>query len=105
MSRKRKGVDLDSLIAEAITDAHDNEEAEMGFSGMLEERLRFPFKARVVGEEVEVTGVVDADDGVAAVCVRGEKEYLVPLLSVEVSLDLHGREWVDAYRQYRRRSA
>ncbi|MHB1435738.1 MAG: hypothetical protein ACYCPN_06905 [Thermoplasmata archaeon] len=99
----KKKVDLDGLIDEAIADAHDHEEAEMGFEEMLVEKVKVPFRGKVIGEEVEVTGFSLDDDGVIAACVSKGEEFDVPVLRVAIPHNLQGREWLDAYRRFRHR--
>ncbi len=85
--RKRKKISskLREIIEEAIVDAYGDEEQEGGFLVLLEENLPFPFKALVVGEEVEVIGVdIGADErGIMAICKRGGKKHRVSVTSLE----------------------
>ena len=47
---------LDKLIEEATVDAYNDSEQACGFLTMIEEHIRCPFNAKVVGEVVEVMG-------------------------------------------------
>lgn len=76
---------LRDLIEEAIVDAYGDVEQEAGFLVMLENNLPFPFKAFVVGEEVEVRGVDQGahDREIVAICKRKGREYRVSITSLE----------------------
>lgn len=76
---------LREIIEEATVDAYGDEEQEVGFLTLLEDNLPFPFKAMVIGEEVEVVGVDlgNNERGVMAICKRGGKKYLVSVTSLE----------------------
>ncbi|MHB1916975.1 MAG: calcium-binding protein [Thermoplasmata archaeon] len=102
MPRRRGRADLDALIEEATVDCNDPSEQESGFYEMLDQNLRFPFLGKVVGEEVSVTGVDVEEAGLVAVCARKGKKYRIALLSVDIPEDVPGREWLDAYRKFRR---
>ena len=65
---------------EAVVDAYNREERAMGWYYYLEERLKFPFKARCkskreisllrVGEDVEVVGMAPEEECESEVFVR-----------------------------------
>lgn len=96
---------LKKLIEEAIVDAYGEEEQEGAFVVMLEDNLAFPFKALVVGEEVEVTGVEQSSSGrgIMAVCKRKGKKYRVSVTSLEwVGKPPKGAEWLEAYKLWLR---
>ena len=84
---KKKIVDpeIREIIEEATVDAYGDEEQESGFLVVIEDNLPFPFKALVIGEEVEVIGVDIGPDerGVMAICKRGGKKYRVSVTSLE----------------------
>lgn len=92
---------LRKLIEEALVDCHTEDEQHGGFLVMLEEHVACPFKALVVGEEVEVRGF-DWDgtpQGVVAVCRRKGRAYRVNVAALEwVARPPVGAEWFDAYR-------
>jgi hypothetical protein len=92
---------LGPLIEEATMDCYTLDEAMYGFLTVLEDNLRFPFTAKVVGEEVEVTGL-DVEGGLIVVeCRRKGKKYKVSLLSVEFNpKEVEGSEWIEAYRYW-----
>lgn len=92
---------LGPLIEEATMDCYNPDEDIYGFLTVLEDNLRFPFTARVVGEEVEITGLDVERNVIVAECHRKGKKYRVPLLSVEFNLEeVEGVEWIEAYRYW-----
>jgi hypothetical protein len=81
---------------EAVVDAYNSEERAMGWYYYLEERLKFPFKARCkskreisplrVGEEVEVVGMAPEDECGLEMFVRlrwRRAKVAVPLSQLE----------------------
>jgi hypothetical protein len=87
MARKLSKKDqarLDDLIAEATADCCDEGEAHMGFVTMLEENVVCPFKATVIGEEVEVVELraTEVGFGVGAVCRYKGKDYRIHIHSL-----------------------
>ena len=91
------------LIEEAIVDAYGDAEQEVGFLTMLQDNLPFPFKALVVGEEVEVTGVDQGVDekGIMAICKRKGKKYRVSITSLEFAdRPPEEAEWIEAYKAW-----
>jgi Calcium binding len=49
--------ELNAMIAEAIVDAHDEDEQVSGFYDILEEELAVPFETTVLGFAVTVEGI------------------------------------------------
>ena len=93
--------DLEKLIEEATIDCYDEYEQRAGFCAMLEDNLHFPFKATVVGEEVDVVDLDQDDDRIVAICKRNGKKYSVDILSINVDRKkIKGSEWIDAYRKW-----
>ena len=94
---------LKKLIEEAIVDAYGDEEQEGAFLVILEEKLPTPFKALVVGEEVEVTGVDQGveDRVIMAICRRKGRKYRISITSLEwVDKPPKGVEWIEAYKAW-----
>ena len=90
---------LEALIEEATTDCYNEYEAIIGFLTALGDNLQFPFPARVVGEEVEVTGLEEEGGLIVAECRRKGKMYKVELLRIEFNPEeVAGSEWIEAYR-------
>jgi len=89
------------FIEEAIVDAYGDEEQEVGFLTMREDNLPFPFKALVVGEEVEVIGVEQDphERGIMAICKREGKKYRVSVTSLAFAGKAPEEiEWIEAYK-------
>lgn len=93
--------DLEKLIEEATIDCYDEYEQRAGFCATLEDKLHFPFKATVVGEEVDIIGLDQEDDRIVAICKRNNKKYSVDILSITVNpTEVNGSEWIEAYRKW-----
>lgn len=105
MTSKKGGVDIDKLISR-VTDGCDSfTEGEFAFKTAVEEEVVvWPFEAKVVGETVEVESISwDGEETVlVANCRRKGRKYVVPLTVLEVPPNLHGREYLDAYREFHR---
>lgn len=92
---------LDKLIEEATIDCYDIEECKDGFFNLIEEHLRFPFPAHVVGEDVEVIGIQFGDTGIQFKCYRKGKVYTVDIYSIDYNpKNVSGSELIDAYKQW-----
>lgn len=92
---------LDDLIEEATVDCYDDSECLGGFEVMLADNLKFPLKAKVVGEEVEVIGVELKGNGLRAVCKRKGEKYEVDVLSLKYDpKQVIKSEWIEAYREW-----
>jgi hypothetical protein len=67
--------ELNALVTEAVIDAHNEDEALMGFADLIEDKLDTPFKTTVLGVTVAVEGVTRTSHGIVANCVRGEHRH------------------------------
>lgn len=95
---------LDALIEEATIDCYGEEEQHTGLLTMIEDNVECPFCAKVIGEQVSVTGFEwpNAGYGLFAVCERDGREYQVDINSLEWTKPLpEGFEWIEAYRTWR----
>lgn len=95
---------LMSLIEEATVDCYNNDEAMAGFACIIEDRLKMPFPAKVLGVDVTVIGV-DQDEGghVVALCRRGRNTQRISILDLPLpSPPPEGSEWIKAYRVWAR---
>jgi hypothetical protein len=91
---------LRELIEEATIDCYDEEEELSGLWTMIADNMVCPFRARVVGEEVTVTGFAwpQHGHGFFAVCERNGKQHRVDLNSLEwIEPRPAGFEWIEAY--------
>ncbi len=95
---------LQALIEEATVDCNDESEEQMGFMNMIEESVVCPFKAKVIGEEVEVVELRSPQRGLGldAVCRYKDKDYTIDVNSLEwPQKKPEGFEWVEAYQLWR----
>ena len=104
-SRKRNDRErFRDLIEEATVDCYGEEEQRTGFQSVLESEVACPFRARVIGEEVEVTELEGSPSGlgVNAVCRYKGKTYRVDITSLEWTEPYpEGFRWVQAYLAWR----
>jgi hypothetical protein len=103
---KPSSIDTDrlwALIEEATVDCHDEGEQHAGLLTMIEDEVVCPFKARVIGEDVVVTGFEWPDDGygLKACCQRTGATHAVDITSLEWVERPKGFEWIEAYLQWR----
>jgi hypothetical protein len=103
VSAKPRSTRLDSLIAEATVDCHDEEEAIIGFLTMMQDDLVVPFRTEVLGAEVTVEDVeLNAAGEIVANCSRGKHRQRIAVVDVPLPAEApEGAEWIDAYRQWR----
>jgi hypothetical protein len=97
---------LEELIDEATIDCFGEDEQHTGLLTMIEEYVTCPFRAKVIGEPVEVTGFrgPDSGHGLLAVCRRNGKTHRVNIDSLEWIEPLpEGHEWIAAYQAWRKR--
>ena len=78
---------VSDALAEAVVDAHDDDEQHTGLLALIEDEMKFPFKARVMGEEIVVTGMEWPEDdsfGLDLICKRSGGSFRVEARSVEL---------------------
>jgi hypothetical protein len=100
----RKQARWRALIEEATVDCYTEEEAQVGFMTVVADSVVCPFKAKVIGEDVEVVELREAEVGfgVEAVCRYKGKDYRINIDSIEwPKKKPKGFEWVEAYRAWR----
>ncbi|OOZ36077.1 hypothetical protein [Solemya velesiana gill symbiont] len=93
---------LDKLIEAATTDAYIESEQVSGFFSLIEDNLVVPFKTRVLGQLVTVTGIdITESDQIVAICTFGKTAQAIPVLDLPMSAPFpEGAEWVAAYRRW-----
>lgn len=92
---------LESLIEEATIDCYDEGECRLGFLTMMQDNIPTPFKARLIGEIVEIVDFDGDDRRVQAIIKRQSKKYPVNILDLIIDdKDVKGTEWIDAYRRW-----
>jgi hypothetical protein len=100
VSRER----LDELIEEATVDCYGEEEQHTGLLTMIDDNVVCPFRARVIGEEIEVTALKwpPSGYGLMAVCKHKGKIYHLDITALEwVKPRPAGFEWIAAYLTWR----
>ena len=103
--RRTSAARLWELIEEATVDCHDEDEQHSGILTMVQENVVCPFKAKVIGEEIEVTDLEWPDEGfgLKAVCTRKGKTHRVDVSSLEWMDPLpEGFEWIEAYLEWKK---
>lgn len=106
MGKKRTDRDrahLDALIEEATVDCYNEDEAHMGLVVSVADGVVCPFKAKVIGEDVEVVELRERQVGlgVDAVCRYKGKDHRIDIFSLEwPKKKPEGYEWVEAYRAW-----
>jgi len=93
--------ELDSLITDITVDCYDDGEALTGFECAFDEEVRFPIGGVVIGEEVSVRSVAQANGRreLIATCVHGGRTFAVAMLDVEIH-DPAAARLVAAYRRW-----
>jgi hypothetical protein len=107
MSRRKSEKDRDrlrALIEEATVDCYNEGEEHAGLLTMIEQEVVCPFRAKVIGEEVEVTGFEwpKGGYGLNVACKHKGKKHVVEITSLEwIEPRPEGFEWVEAYLMWR----
>jgi hypothetical protein len=93
---------LDELIEEATVDCYNESEQISGFFTMLEEHIKVPFTATVLGMQVVVEEIdLTDDEKIVAVCRRGRNRQPISILDLPLpSPKPAGAEWIEAYRRW-----
>jgi hypothetical protein len=100
----RKYAKLEKLIEEASVDTDSIEDVALGLCYGIQEHVRFPIRAKAMGEEVSVVGVEESDGlEVIVICERKGRKYRARLQDVRLRERPEGAEWIDAYELFRRR--
>lgn len=92
---------LEKMIEEATVDCHDEYEAMEGFVVMMEDELKFPFDAKMLGEDITVVSINSENNRIVAKVKKGSKQYIVDVLDLQDVKDVKSAEWIEAYRQWR----
>jgi Calcium binding len=94
--------ELDALIDEITVDAHDQDEQLMGFENAFDEETSFPCRGTVIGEEVEILSVSQANNRheLTATCQRNGSRYEIALLDINLDADPDTARLIAAYRRW-----
>jgi hypothetical protein len=95
---------LEALIEEAIVDAYNEDEQNVGLLTMMQEHLALPFSVSILGVEAIVEKVDMTRDGrVVAVCQRNGVRQKIEVLDLPLPTPAPvGAEWIAAYSYWRR---
>ncbi len=89
---------LRDLVAEATVDCYDENEQALGLVNMVADQVTCPFNAKVLGEEVRVSGFDSQGQSLVAICERKGKEYRINVDSLAwIEPYPEGFEWIEAY--------
>jgi len=105
MSKTRIGkARLDAMVEEAVVDANGESERATGLFTMIENNLKLPFEATILGMPIIVEKIdLNRRDEIVAVCRRGKHRQIVPILDLPLpEPPPRGAEWIEAYRHYLR---
>ncbi|MGB8648268.1 MAG: calcium-binding protein [Anaerolineae bacterium] len=95
---------LEKMLEEALVDCYGADEQFSGLAATIEDKLPFPFKARVLGEMVEVIGIdnhrTSMNRGIIAWVRKGGKEYPAALSEIQVAKSFNGLKWLELYEFY-----
>ncbi len=94
---------LQELIEEATVDAYDDYEQHAGLLTMIEDNVVCPFKAKLIGEEIEVTAFEwpESGFGLKVQCTYKAQTHLVDITSLEWTNPLpEGFAWIEAYLEW-----
>lgn len=99
--------DIDAAVEESFVDAYGEHEQHSGVLTMIEERIDFPFQAKVIGTEVSVAGMSwpDVDEFGLDLIIEGDdgEDYPIAAQSVEPLKPFPaGIEFLALYIQWRR---
>lgn len=90
----------EAIVEETTVDSYDIEEDIAGFCTLIQDNVKFPFTAKVVGEEIVVLDVDCNGREIKAKCQRDGKNYEVSILDLEYNPNLKGWEYIEAYRRW-----
>jgi hypothetical protein len=97
---------VQEALEDATVDAHDEYEQHSGLLTMVEQEVAFPFRAQVLGEEVDIVEMEWPEDdefGLDLVCERGGKQDRIEARNVELIPPLPaGHLYLAAYLAWKR---
>jgi hypothetical protein len=102
--RKLSDEELDEMISEAIVDCHDEEEAFMGIFYTLQDNISFPFRAKALGDTVEVIDIDGSKSslgkGIIVIVQKNGKKYTMGLADLEPEDKLENAKWFEMYHYW-----
>jgi hypothetical protein len=102
VSQTKANAELDSLIDEITVDCYDEHEQLQGFENAFDEDATLPCRGTVIGEEVQVLHVGQANNRheLIATCQRNGRRYELALLDIELDADPDTARLIAAYRRW-----
>ncbi|MCA1677787.1 MAG: hypothetical protein LC777_01975 [Actinobacteria bacterium] len=102
MSPSRADSELDELIADAIVDAYDQDEALMGFENAFDEEGCLPCPATILANTVELLSVSTAAgrQELVATCRHTGHHHRIALLDIDIDADQPASCLLAAYRRW-----
>lgn len=105
MEKRWKTSEFEKIIEEATVDCYNEWEEFSGMLYTLQDKMKFPFKATVLGETVKI---VDIDDrkssdkaGIIAKAVKNGKIYPVALLTIKLANKTSpNAKWLAVFRYW-----
>ena len=98
---------IQAALQEAIVDAYGDDEQHTGLLTVIQDELQFPFKAKVLGEVLQVVGMKWPEDdayGLDLVCERNGHQQRIEARSVELIKPLpQGHLCLAAYLDWKQR--
>jgi hypothetical protein len=70
------------MVAEAVVDAHGEDEQLSGFFNLIDEHLAVPFETTVLGVSVTVAEIGFTSSWITAICVRGQHRQAISILDL-----------------------
>jgi len=102
--RKLSDEEIEEMISEAMVDCYDDEEAFMGILCTLSDNIKFPFKAKAMGDTVDVICIDDRKSsqgrGIIAKVRKQGKEYNIGLAELEIEPDSENDKWFEMYHYW-----
>ncbi len=106
-TRALDDADVSAALEDATVDAYGESEEHSGLLTLIEDELQFPFRARILGEEVSIVGMEWPDDdsfGLNLICETGRKKYLVEARSFKLIAPFpKGHLYLAAYLEWKSR--
>ena len=104
MDKERKAR-LEALLAEATVDSYNEDEAFWGVFTTLDDNLKFPLRARALGDDVTLVRLDEKRSGLGRGIIarirKGDREYSTSLDSLEIiDPDPVSAEWLAVYRYW-----
>ncbi|MBD3183753.1 hypothetical protein GF312_15795 [Candidatus Poribacteria bacterium] len=102
--KKLSEKELDEMIEEATVDCYNEDEAFAGILVTIEDNLSFPFKAKALGDDVEVIGIDNIKSslgrGIVANVKKQGKMFTIGLSELEIEQDEENSKWIQMFHHW-----